>query len=441
MKKLLFLLLAGLVLSGSCSKNDDGENTPEPKPDPTPEVTPEPDPLIWDGTTVTQPADLNATTKTATIKRASDLAWLSEQSNADAENTFEGWVFTLTEDLDLNDKKWTPISHYTNDHKRIFKGTFDGGPHLIKGLYVDDPQQINVGLFGLIQGAVIKNLHVSGTVRGKWAGGICGNVQESSRIEKCSFSGKIEGQKVGGICGWIEGSSELSQCHCRATVVYGGENETLYIGGIAGVASTNKLDCSILSCSFIGKFEKGSDFNSTVLLGGIIGKTNRSKVGGCMNTADIEVEGPGTIYLGGIVGLAGNNVGAIAACYNTGAITNRSQTNGYTGGIAGDIENNNIIDACYNIGRITPAPNETAAGKVNQEITRKAMTANTIMDCYYAADQPEVADKLWRFSASRWPLQKENSGWNIGNDPETGKFWKHFGTPGTTNYPKLWWEE
>lgn len=438
-----FLLFAALVLPAGCSKDNGGENPPPPTA------------ATWDGTSVTEPEDLDEAAKTATIMRASDLAWLSQQSNASVENTFDGWVFTLGKDLDLGGKPWKPIAQWFTTNPVVFKGTFDGTNHTIKGLNVDTPDQMNSALFGLVQRSTIRNVRVEGSVRGKkQVAGICANAQEGSLIRHCLFEGVIQGTteaeaNLGGICGWVENGTTVINCHSKATIEYGG-NANCFVGGIAGFVRAGALGESYIhDCSFAGKFEESVAISSQkYCFGGIVGSISGSTVTGCKNTADISIGAANsTVHIGGIIGVITSPPMQVYGCYNTGAITNNSKS-GYTGGITGEAQRGNndseysLFLSCYNTGVISPAPDEIlqAQGKkdMNFEIVFWSFLTHR-SDCYYtAADKPEL-NGTQRFTATEWP-QADDPGWKIGNDPGEGKFWKSLGTPGTTNYPVLHWE-
>lgn len=78
------------------------------------------------------------------------------------ENSYAGYVISLTEDLDLSGQDWSPIGGAD-----AFNGTFDGAGHTISGLTMgseDTPLTIsddvsNVGFFGNLGGSsVVRNL-------------------------------------------------------------------------------------------------------------------------------------------------------------------------------------------------------------------------------------------------------------------------------------------
>ena len=153
---------------------------------------------------------------------------------------------------------WIPIG--TAEHP--FKGVFDGGFHIIKGVKPSgDENSTNVGLFGYVEGASIGNLFLQnismkgvdnvGVVAGKAlnselhdifvydaqssagdkyycaeatngnAGGLAGTVHNST-IWNCYFYGKVRGTAaVGGIVGATSGIVTVSSCAVAYSVEAG----------------------------------------------------------------------------------------------------------------------------------------------------------------------------------------------------------------------------
>ena len=105
---------------------------------------------VWDGVTLA-PVDVSG--NTVTITAASELAWLAAQ-NTD----YAGKTVTLTVNIDLNSKRWTPIGSAATP----FKGTFRGNGHLVRGLRTFDGTD-GIGLFGHVaQAGVIEKTGISG---------------------------------------------------------------------------------------------------------------------------------------------------------------------------------------------------------------------------------------------------------------------------------------
>lgn len=66
------------------------------------------------------------------ISTADDLFALAEEVNNGT--SYEGEYFSLTKDIDLEGKAWTPIGDRLDQDE--FLGTFDGNDHTVSGLCV-----------------------------------------------------------------------------------------------------------------------------------------------------------------------------------------------------------------------------------------------------------------------------------------------------------------
>ena len=157
----------------------------------------------WDGTTKTEPEKSGDVYQIGT---AAELAWFRDEVNS-GKSTLNA---TLTADIDLNNQEWKPIGNSTT-HKgenwtpvtNLFSGTFDGNQHTISGLKIAAATGSEIGLFGLISGATIKNLIVKGApiVKDNTANGkpsnlyICANSSSSPLL---SISGDMtDGAQIG----------------------------------------------------------------------------------------------------------------------------------------------------------------------------------------------------------------------------------------------------
>ena len=201
----------------------------------------------------------------------------------------EGWTFVQTADIDLSGyaegEGWTPIGQANAD----FMGTYDGSHFHITGLTINRTYDYQ-GLFGYINYAVIKNIHiVDCSITGaRCIGALVGAVYGSA-ITGCSASGTVTGTKdsVGGIAGYACGRIEASFSTCNVS----GDRT---IGGVAGYAS------------YYGKYvqncwSSGSVSATGHSAGGIVGSNaNGVIVRYCYSTASVSAP----TYAGGIVGRA-----------------------------------------------------------------------------------------------------------------------------------------
>ena len=215
---------------------------------------------------------------------------------------------TLTADIDLTGKDWTPIG---TDYDNSYKGTFDGGGHTITGLTFTTNDEY-AGLFGWLNRA--------GTVKNV--------VMEGVQIT----SNQIYGGSIGGVVGYSWGTIE----NCS---VSGSVSGTVYVGGVVGA----QIGGSITGCS------SSATVKGTVDVGGVAGQTNSSAtLTACYATGNVTIEiNPTKNIAGG--SLVGMNAGSsLLACYATGNVTSTGSSTGYVH-IGGFLGNNyaNVMTACY----------------------------------------------------------------------------------------------
>ena len=134
------------------------------------------------------------------ISTAEELAGLAKLVNLG--NTFNGKTVVLTEDIDLENKEWTPIG---KSLEKSFHGTFEGGWHTVSNLKVTGANE-NVGLFGYAADAEIRNLTVTeADISGsRNVGGIAGNAGVGTSFINCTCSGEVTAndvKRIGGIAG------------------------------------------------------------------------------------------------------------------------------------------------------------------------------------------------------------------------------------------------
>ncbi len=238
-----------------------------------------------------------------------DILW-----EKDGESEDDGWVT------------------YKETDAGYFNGTFDGDGHVIRGLYINRPNEQAQGLFGArvdLRGenrdsmdyksretTVIKNLY----------------------IEDCDVTGAYyTGGVMGGMWNFIQyegGNLYIENCHVTGKIVGNGT-----AGGVVGSASTVK------NSSFTGSVDASG-------AGGIAGESYY--IYGC--TAHAKVNG--SCYVGGIGGEAvcvrnSYMTGTVAGYDRVGGITGagacltgcytRADVTGYsrTGGLIGDIQSMN----------------------------------------------------------------------------------------------------
>ena len=186
-----------------------------------------------------------------------DLTWFANYVNTE-NNTA---CAILTADITMNEgvlnssgnlnsgsfEAWTPIG---NDVELYF-GEFNGNGYTISGLYFNDEERNNVGLFGKVgNNAYIHDVGIKDSYfYGKdHVGGICGDFA-SGRIENCWNGATIKAKQwnAGGISGscWIYAS--IKDCYNIGKVFTIYDNDSY--GGICGAVYENtSVDYTISNC-------------------------------------------------------------------------------------------------------------------------------------------------------------------------------------------------
>ena len=260
-------------------------------------------------------------TYTVSLAAAKDLGYTIESDGSYTVTSADGLMnvaelvnggktdinITLTADIDLTGKDWTPIG---TDYDNSYKGTFDGGGHTITGLTFTTNDEY-AGLFG--------RLNRAGSVKNV--------VMEGVQIT----SNQIDGGNIGGVVGSSWGTIE----NCS---VSGSVSGTVYVGGVVGV----QIGGSITGCS------SSATVKGTVDVGGVAGQTNSSAtLTACYATGNviIEIAPKKNISGGSLVGFNGGN--GLLACYATGNVTSTGSStyNVHIGGFLGD--NYTTVTACY----------------------------------------------------------------------------------------------
>ena len=134
---------------------------------------------------------------------------------------YAGVVFKLMKDLDLSDfindnfpsQGWLPVGVESTP----FQGKFYGNNHTLKGLWINRTSTNNVGFFGYVSGAEIKDLNIESTyVYGSSNVGTLVGYSTGTTISNCHITGTanetVKGAYVGGVAGYIVGSTSITDC-------------------------------------------------------------------------------------------------------------------------------------------------------------------------------------------------------------------------------------
>ena len=196
--------------------------------------------VLWDGHSTETPA-YDEATQTWTISNPNQLAGFAKQVSEG--KTFAGETVVLANDINLNDKTWTPIGWVTTyQDSKSFKGTFDGQGHAINNFRIDY-RDYGSGLFFRVDGgATIKNLNVdqafvTGYVNGNVVGIVAAYTYQTVTFENITVTNSLVSGfgKVGGIIGMAAdptgGNTTVKNCTVKNNRVYGVYN----VGGLIGL--------------------------------------------------------------------------------------------------------------------------------------------------------------------------------------------------------------
>ena len=322
------------------------------------EETSLPTPGFVSGTT---PPEDPSTPDYYNVVTVADLKLISDECEKGTERYLKAH-YVLWNDIVLTEEHNNEINIGTTTH--YFTGTFDGKGHSITGLYSDGQVNVNMGLFGVMKNATVKNLVIKeADIRSNQYGGILAAQVEDSIIQnvtiidsKCAIDslGSVVGLiTTGGLYGGAlvgyAGNTKIYNCESRNTQVYidttagiqaiGGDG--MYMGGL------------------VGWMEKGSTLEYSRVIGGDNGKVEADYV------VSIGAVSGNVLYAGGIVGrLDGSDTAEtqVLDCfsntyvnYNAGmAISILAGTIGYSAGIVARISGDNYqVERCHYAGKLS----------------------------------------------------------------------------------------
>lgn len=283
------------------------------------EEGPESDPNGWDGKSVSEPAVEDGA---YLISTAEELAWFAQElkTNTDINGT-------LTADIDLNNRKWTPMCQTSRDG--AYKGSFDGGNYTVKNLYIK-ASKTGAALFAANDGS-ISGVNVSGMLEGSDVAAAVAAFNYGE-ISECGNAAAVTGGNyVGGICAYNYGT--VSDCRNTGSV-----KADKYAGG---VCAANFEGAEITRCRNIGTAVSGADFSGGICASNEGSVTDSSNGGIAVGHADSLRS-----YVGGVIGW---NNGTAENLYNTGSVISAGS---YTGGTVGISTSGTTAQNLYGTGTV-----------------------------------------------------------------------------------------
>ena len=230
----------------------------------------------------------------------------------------------LKSDGTLNEgtfKEWTPIATSASP----YTGIFDGQNHTISGLYFNQENSYDIGLFGRNNGKIanagILDSYFYGTSK---VGGVCGN-NYTGTITNCYNTGSVSGiGTAGGVSGYNYTGS-ITNCYNTGNV----SGSSGFVGGVSGYNSKGTI---------INSYNAGS-VSGLEYVGGVSGINYTGSITDCYNIGSVSgSEG----NVGGVNGY--NDGGTITNSYNAGSV---SGTERYVGGVSGYNDGGTITNCYY----------------------------------------------------------------------------------------------
>ena len=259
-------------------------------------------------------------TYTVSLAAAKDLGYTIESNGSYTVTSADGLMnvaeimnggktdinITLTADIDLTGKNWTPIG---TSFSNKYTGTFDGGGHTIKGLTVTTNDEFaglfgSLGKAGTVKNVVMEDVQITNNRSSGFAGGVAGH--SDGTIENCSVSGSVSGTVyVGGVVGAQIGGS-ITGCSSSATV-----KGTVDVGGVAGQTNSS---ATLTACYATGNVTIEINPKKNIAGGSLVGMNAGSSLLACYATGNVTSTGSSTgkVHIGGFLG---NNYTTVTAGY------------------------------------------------------------------------------------------------------------------------------
>lgn len=287
------------------------------------------------------------------ITTATDMVDLSEAVND--KYTYDGKFFKMTTDIDMSEiTKILPIgNNFGSDGTAIkaFCGTFDGDGHTITNLRMSfkGKEEIGVALFGVIQGATIKNLNI-----------------DDSSIQSDALTAGFVAAVLGGT---------ISNCHLGKNVIINSTHQAYAAGIVCGVFGDSVM---ISDCSSHAKISAiGMGVAGILASCGIKGNVIKR----CVNYGDLTSNAG---IVGGIVGLV-EDAGSVSVkdCANFGKITSPSNVGGIVALLSPSSFGPLDVYNCYNNGDLDCFDN---VHPITLPVTGE-MSAIHIVNSYYCREK------------------------------------------------------
>ncbi len=241
-----------------------------------------------------------------------------------------------------------------------FTGIFDGNNYSISGINIVGSAQ-NAGFFGVVKGATIKNLTVTGTVTNttSYAGGLIGRSAGSVTISDVTSNITVTNTKGAGDAGFI-GYADVSAADVAVTITNCVNNAAItgtrwvagFIGYITGAGANSSVTLTnCINNGTIKSTQTGSTAGDAGIAGGLLGYVRPTGAKSALTVRDCTNNGGVSAlhHVGGMIGYLyamattgdyteGDSYSVseleVTRCKNTGNLT-ATNTNAYVGGMIG----------------------------------------------------------------------------------------------------------
>ncbi len=276
-------------------------------------------------------------------------------------------------DIDLYNDTNDGNSSGTNDgfspignSVRSFSGNFNGQSYTISGLKINRAASDYLGLFGMTDGAIIKNIVLTNVdITGDdETGGLIGKATNNT-VTDCTVSGDVFGNddNVGGLIG-LAIDTDVSDCSFAGDV-----NGNANTGGLIGQAQF----ASLTNKSIKKSWSTGTVTSDGTDVGGLIGEANYA-VDSCYSTSTLaSTDASGDDSYGGLIGYT---TASVSNSHATGNVTASGST---IGGLIGEAENCNI-QWCYATGNASGVGN--IGGLIGFYDNNAAAQSYSVSGCY-----------------------------------------------------------
>ncbi|HMP73666.1 MAG TPA: GLUG motif-containing protein, partial [Kiritimatiellia bacterium] len=285
---------------------------------------------------------------------------------------------------------WAPVG--PDSGAGSFRGTLDGGGHIISNLTVNRPLADYIGLFGNLNAAAISHLRIENAhMHGNGlVAALSGYAYNQTSLENCSTDGTLlaYGGHVGGVLGW----GSLVYLHRVSSEVHaiGTDN----VGGLAGRISN-------ASSTMYHSSARGALAGNT-FVGGLVGYLQ----GGLLTDSYSRTDVRGTSQVGGLVGLSGYTISGgstdafIYRCYSDGLVEG---TGAQVGGLLGHFVRGGVQNAFWDMDASGWTNSARGVGLTTPEMRQQASYPFFNFDTVWQIDEGADAPRFRDFSIYATP--------------------------------------